>query len=56
LFFVSIMLNTEENVFMYSAFRVIDTTIGIIVAFSVNLLVFRPKHKEKIINNIRTFD
>lgn len=46
--FCSIMLNTEENVFMYSAFRVIDTTIGIIVAFSVNLLVFRPKHKEKI--------
>ncbi len=46
--FCSIMLNTEENVFVYSAFRVIDTTIGIIVAFSVNLLVFRPKHNEKI--------
>lgn len=51
------MLNTQENVFVYSAFRVIfDTTIGIIVAFSVNLLVFRPKHKGKNINNIRTFD
>ncbi len=46
--FCSIMLNTDENVFLYSGFRVIDTTIGIIVAFLVNIFVFRPSHKEKI--------
>lgn len=46
--FCSIMLNHDENVLLYSSFRVIDTTIGIVVAFLVNIFVFRPSHKEKI--------
>lgn len=46
--FCSIMLNADGNVFLYSSFRVIDTTVGIIVAFVVNILIFRPSHKEKI--------
>lgn len=49
--FSSIMMSYGQNVVLNSALRVIDTTLGIIIAFVINTVISPPKHEEKIYTN-----
>lgn len=49
--FSSIMMSYGQDVVLNSALRVIDTTLGIIIAFVINTVISPPKHEEKIYTN-----
>ncbi|WP_209661170.1 FUSC family protein [Acetoanaerobium pronyense] len=55
--FSSIMMSYGQDVVLNSALRVIDTTLGIIIAFVINTVISPPKHEEKIyINAVELID
>jgi uncharacterized membrane protein YgaE (UPF0421/DUF939 family) len=46
--FIAITLNLEGNPLNYASNRLLDTALGIVIAFLVNWLVAPPKYKDKV--------
>lgn len=41
---VAVMLTTSDNYYLAALYRVLETTIGVIVSFIINWLVYPPQH------------
>lgn len=52
--FISIMMNDSDGKLHYSINRVLDTVVGIIVAFVVNFVISPPLTKDKIHNGSKS--
>nr|WP_236905073.1 hypothetical protein [Clostridium formicaceticum] len=51
--FIGIFLNTNENHTTYALHRLLDTSIGIVVAVAINYTIYPPTYDSKIIGEIK---